>query len=119
MPEEIRLRAIARIGQISRELEKAKFERDESGRPVSSHLPAGGKMETKEQQLAAAGISTSTANRYQQLAAPNAAGMTIRGGTYIVKPAFRSPGMQFRGARSYLAIAQCCTIKCQCPKHVR
>ena len=27
--------------------------------------------------------------------------------------------LQFRGARSYLAIAQCCAIPYQCPKHVR
>ena len=56
---EIRLRAVAQIGKLSRELEKAKNQ---------SALPSGGK--SKEEQLAAAGISTSTANRYEELAAP-------------------------------------------------
>ena len=57
----IRLRAIAQIGKIPRELEKAK--------PAKGHgheVPAGGKF--KEQQLAEAGISTS-AGGYEQLAA--------------------------------------------------
>jgi hypothetical protein len=58
---EIRLRAIAQIGKISRELEKAKNR---------SALPTSGK--SKEKQLAAAGLSTSTANCYEQLAAREA-----------------------------------------------
>jgi hypothetical protein len=56
---EIRLRAIAQIGKISRELEKAKANQ-------YMPLPTAG----KKHQLKAAGISTTTANRYEQLAAP-------------------------------------------------
>jgi hypothetical protein len=62
---EIRLRATAQIGKISRELEKA----TKVGGAGKVSLPTGGK--TKEEQLAEAGISTSTANRYEQLAAPD------------------------------------------------
>jgi hypothetical protein len=61
---EIRLRAMTRIGELSRELEKAK--------PDKGHgagLPTTGK--TKEEQLEAAGISTSAAQRYEKLAAPS------------------------------------------------
>jgi hypothetical protein len=59
--EEIRLRACIRIGQLSRELETA----EANGRgPVS--LPSSGKR--KADALAEAGISTSTAQRYEQLA---------------------------------------------------
>jgi hypothetical protein len=57
---EIRLRAIAQIGKISRELEKAQAH----GGKIC--LPSSGKP--KAEQLAEAGISTSTAKRYEQLA---------------------------------------------------
>jgi hypothetical protein len=59
---EIRLRAIAQIGEISRELEKSK-----GGANPQATLPNAGK--SKEAQLASARTSTSTANRYEQLAA--------------------------------------------------
>jgi len=62
---EIHLRAIRRIGELSRELEKAERQRDEHGRL----LPNDGKQ-AKSETLAAAGISTSTAHRYEQLAGP-------------------------------------------------
>jgi hypothetical protein len=61
---EIRLRAMTRIGELSRELEKAK--------PDKGHgagLPTIGK--TKEEQLEAAGISTSAAQRYRELVSPS------------------------------------------------
>jgi hypothetical protein len=59
---EIHLRACVRIGELSRELESAQGRRDpETGRLV----PASGK---KAEALADAGISTSTANRYEELA---------------------------------------------------
>jgi hypothetical protein len=61
---EIRLRAEMRIGQISRELEKSK-----GGSNPKATLPTGGK--SKEEQLAEAGISTSTANRYEELSSYN------------------------------------------------
>jgi hypothetical protein len=61
---EIRLRATAQIGKISRELEKAKFVPGKG-----ACLLTGEK--TKEEQLKAAGISVPTANRYEQLAAPD------------------------------------------------
>jgi len=54
------LRACQRIGEISRELEKV-----ETAGPSSVRIPASGKP--KAQVLAEAGISTSTANRYEQL----------------------------------------------------
>jgi hypothetical protein len=58
---EIRLRACIRIGELSRELEKAP--------PIRGDLlPIAGKKITKEQALAKAGISTSTAQRYEELA---------------------------------------------------
>jgi hypothetical protein len=57
---EIKLRACQRIGEISRELEKV-----ETAGPSSVRIPASGKP--KAQVLAEAGISTSTANRYEQL----------------------------------------------------
>jgi hypothetical protein len=59
-----RLRAITQIGKISRELEKA-----QAGRHPKEILPDGRKDLTKEEQLEAAGIKTSTANEYEQLAA--------------------------------------------------
>jgi hypothetical protein len=61
---EIRLRAMTRIGELSRALEKAK--------PNKGHgagLPTTGK--TKEQQLEAAGISTSAPQRYEKLVVPS------------------------------------------------
>jgi hypothetical protein len=56
----IKLRAIARIGKTSLELEKARF----VAPGQKPRVPTGGKA--KEEQLAEAGISTSTANRYEQ-----------------------------------------------------
>ena len=61
---EIRLRAIARIGQISKELQKS--EQSKGGRHNTSVKP------TKTEQLAAVGLNPMTANRYEELAAPNA-----------------------------------------------
>jgi hypothetical protein len=58
---EIRLRAVIRIAEISRQLEK-------NERARTDLHPTDGKQ-TKEQQLAQAGISTSTANRYEELSA--------------------------------------------------
>jgi hypothetical protein len=64
---EIRLRATAQIGKISRELEKAERKRDEHG-----HLIATADHQvSKEKTLDKAGISMRTANRYEQLAAPD------------------------------------------------
>lgn len=54
---EIRLRACQRIGQLSAELEKA------TANQHTVLLPNDEKKQTKEQSLAEAGISTSTANR--------------------------------------------------------
>jgi hypothetical protein len=53
----------AQIGKFSRELEKG------SGRPPEI-LPTAGKNLSKAEQLKAAGLSTTTANRYEELAAP-------------------------------------------------
>jgi hypothetical protein len=61
---QIRLRAIAQIGKISRELEKAP--QSKGGRHDSSDAP------TKTNQIEAAGLSIRTAERYEELAAPNA-----------------------------------------------
>ena len=61
--DEIRLRAIRNIGELSRELEKAP--------PIRGDLlPVDGKKMTKEQRLADVGISTSAAQRYEELAGP-------------------------------------------------
>jgi hypothetical protein len=60
---EIRLRACMRIGELSRELEKA----EAHGGTI--RLPSGGK--SKEQTLAEAGLSTSAAARYEALSAYN------------------------------------------------
>jgi hypothetical protein len=61
---EIRLRACVRIGEISRDLDKvAGFKGNQY-----EVLPTDGKKQTKEEQLKEAGISTSTANRYEELA---------------------------------------------------
>jgi hypothetical protein len=62
---EIRLRAIAQIGKISRELEKAK----PGGAGGGSSVTPG--LQSKEEQLNAAGLSRKTANRYEELAAPS------------------------------------------------
>jgi hypothetical protein len=65
---EIRLRATMQIGKLSTQVEEAQL----AGRGTIS-LPASGK--TKAQVLAEAGISTSTAHRYEELAGgPDAAG---------------------------------------------
>jgi hypothetical protein len=58
---EIRLRAVIRIGELSRELEKA----EHGGAGGGSKFPPLGT--STEQALAEAGLSTSTANRYEQL----------------------------------------------------
>jgi hypothetical protein len=58
---EIRLRACQRIGVLSAELEKAHRTGDGQVQP-----PSDGNL--KSETLAAAGISTSTANRYEGLA---------------------------------------------------
>jgi hypothetical protein len=63
---EIRLRAGAQIGKISRELEKAQH----GGSGGGSKLPP--LATSKEQQLTDAGLSVRTANRYEQPAAPGA-----------------------------------------------
>ena len=60
----IRLRAIAQIGKLSRELEKAQFV------PGKGSCPATGGR-TKEEQLDAAGLKERTANRYEELTAPD------------------------------------------------
>ena len=57
---EIRLRAYQKIGELTRQLEKAKFTPR-----VGACVPNDG--QTKEQQLKQAGISTSVANRAEQL----------------------------------------------------
>ena len=58
---EIHQRACIRIGQLSRELDASK-----GGNNPQATLPAGG--QSKSATLAEAGISTTTANRYEQLA---------------------------------------------------
>jgi predicted DsbA family dithiol-disulfide isomerase len=57
---EVKLRACIRIGEISKELEKA-----QPNKGHGSEIPNDGK--TKEEQLNEVGISTSTAQRYEQL----------------------------------------------------
>ena len=59
---EIHLRACVRIGELSRELERA----DHGGSGGGSKFPAVGT--SKAQALADAGLSTSTAHRYEELA---------------------------------------------------
>lgn len=61
---EIHLRACVRIGVLSRDLDQAQTVRQADGATV--RLPAGGK--SKAAALADAGISTSTAQRYEELA---------------------------------------------------
>jgi hypothetical protein len=57
----IRLRAIAQIARLSREIEKAEFV------PKKGACPATG-GQTKEQQIRDAGLEVRTVNRYEQLA---------------------------------------------------
>jgi hypothetical protein len=57
---EIKLRACVKIGEISLELEKAQYNKGHG-----TVVPSDGKY--KEQQLKESGISTSTANRYEEL----------------------------------------------------
>jgi hypothetical protein len=52
----VKLRAIAQIGKLSRELEKVT-----TAGPSSVKIPSGGKP--KSEQLALAGIATTTAHR--------------------------------------------------------
>src|SRR3954471_19001574 len=59
---EIRLRASIRIGELVRELETAQRE----GPPGNVRLPSGGK--SKAGAIADAGLSTSSAHRYEELA---------------------------------------------------
>jgi len=61
---QIKLRACQRIGEISRDLEKA----EKIGGPGKFKVPTDGKL--KSEVLAEAGISTSTAQRYEELAGP-------------------------------------------------
>jgi hypothetical protein len=63
---EIRLRAIAQIGKISRELEKA--EQSKGGRHDTADAP------TKTKQIEAAGIIVPTAHRYEQRRSANRLG---------------------------------------------
>jgi hypothetical protein len=72
---EIRLRACVRIGEISKELDKSK-----GGSNPQSTLPIDGK--SKEQQLKEAGISTSSANRYEELAGPTVETEILSRGVY-------------------------------------
>jgi hypothetical protein len=69
---EIHLRACVRIGELSRELERAERQRGEDGRlqmrVPADRVPAGRNPVTKTQALADAGIPTSTAHDYEQLA---------------------------------------------------
>jgi hypothetical protein len=58
-PDQLRLRAGIKAGEISRELDAGK-----GGRNPKATLPTDGKSKA----LAAAGISTSTANRLEELA---------------------------------------------------
>ena len=61
---EIQLRACVRIGELSRELDQAKTLRVPGGATV--RLPTGGK--SKAEALSDAGLTTSTAHRYEALA---------------------------------------------------
>jgi hypothetical protein len=94
---EIRLRACQRIGELSRDLEKAL--------PNKGHgadLPADGK--TKETQLAEVGISTSAANRYEELAGPKeqqaAAVISAATDSYFAKLEETKEEASFNGLRS-------------------
>ncbi len=59
---EIKLRALRRMGELSKALEKAQGERTD----IELH-PSGGKK-SKTDQLSEAGVSTSSAGRAEQLA---------------------------------------------------
>ena len=61
---EIHLRACVRIGELSRDIEAAERRRGEHGRL----LPTDGNQVTKAQALAEAGLSTTAAARYEELA---------------------------------------------------
>jgi N6-adenosine-specific RNA methylase IME4 len=63
---EIKLRASVRIGELVRELDKAQTIRNDESAEV--RLPRGGK--SKSEALSEAGLSKSTAHRYQELAGP-------------------------------------------------
>ena len=65
---EIKLRAVAQIAKLSRELEKAEFAHDEKGRLHRSDTSV--RTATKEQQLRDVGLEVRAVNRYEQLAAP-------------------------------------------------
>lgn len=61
-----------RIGELSRELEKAEYDKGHG-----TVIPSGGKY--KAQALADAGISTSAAHRYEQLIGSDAEDENMRG----------------------------------------
>jgi hypothetical protein len=67
---EIRFRAITQIGKISRELEKNERARTD--------LHFTGEKQTKTQQLADTGISTSTANKYERPAPVDSSPQPVR-----------------------------------------
>jgi hypothetical protein len=65
---EIHLRACVRIGELSRDIEAAERRRGEHGRL----LPTDGNQVTKAQALAEAGLSTTAAARYEEVAGVSA-----------------------------------------------
>jgi hypothetical protein len=65
---EIHLRACVRIGELSRDIEGVERRRGEHGRL----LPTDGNQVTKAQALAEAGLSTTAAARYEELAGVSA-----------------------------------------------
>jgi hypothetical protein len=80
---EIKLRAVIRIGEISRSLEKAEnqYARPDGRTSKTEQLAEGFKgnqynevvlTTEKKRELESAGISVPTAHRYEQLAAPDA-----------------------------------------------
>jgi len=80
-PGRFRLRACIRIGELNRDLETAQGIRNE--------LLPNGEKKSKEQILADAGISTSTANRYEQLAGgkeKQAQDVSKNGGGLVAEP---------------------------------
>ena len=95
---EIKLRAIAQIAKLSRELE--------TNERARTDLPLSGKRQTtKEEQIREAGLGVSTVRRYEQLAAPTeelkpvfaAAG---RGRALPIRRRRRRRGSSLAGARS-------------------
>jgi hypothetical protein len=72
---EIHLRACVRIGELSRDLDQAQTIRNAEGAIV--RLPSGGK--SKARALAEAGIATSTAQRYEELAGGREADAQLAG----------------------------------------